>query len=269
MPSGAMQASLWSERAADWADVMEGWNGWGVPVYRHVLERVPVGPSTDLLDVGCGAGRFARVAADRGANVSGLDATEALLAFARERVRSGDFREGDLESLPWPDACFDVVTGFNSFFIATDLTAALAEARRVLRPGGRLAMSVFGAPDRCDSTALFAAVMALLDGGGPGGGGGPGLHEEGVLEQMVRDAGFSESEGQFFAFEERHPDVATLVRGMMAAPPMIRVGRAVGDDAVRRALTEAATAFARDGGEVVLREELRVVTARAQPANGQ
>ena len=268
MPSGAVQATLWSERAADWADVMEGWNGWGVPVYRHVLERVPVGTATAVLDVGCGAGRFARMAADRGAHVSGLDATEALLAFARERVRGGDFREGDLESLPWPDACFDVVTGFNSFFVAADLAAALAEARRVLRPGGWLAMSVFGAPERCDSTTLFAAVMALLDGGGPSGG-GPGLHEEGVLEQIVRDAGFSEPEGQFFAFEERHPDVATLVRGMMAAPPMIRAGRAVGDEAVRRALTEAATAFARDGGEIVLSEELRVVTARVLPANGQ
>jgi SAM-dependent methyltransferase len=269
MPSRAMQATLWSERAADWADVMEGWNGWGVPVYRHVLEHVPVGTATALLDVGCGAGRFARMAADRGANVSGLDATEALLAFARERVRSGDFREGDLESLPWPDSCFDVVTGFNSFFIAADLAEALAEARRVLRPGGWLAMSVFGAPERCDSTTLFAAVMALLDRGGPGGG-GHALHAEGVLEQVVRDAGFSGSEGHFFAFEERHPDVATLVRGMMAAPPMIRAGRTAGDDAVRRALTEAAAAFARDGGEVVLSEELRVVTARAgQPANGQ
>lgn len=262
MPSGAMQAALWSERAADWADVMEGWNGWGVPVYRHALERVPVDTTTALLDVGCGAGRFARMAADRGAHVSGLDATEALLAFARERVRGGDFRDGDLESLPWPDESFDVVTGFNSFFIAADLAAALAEARRVLRPGGWLAMSVFGDPERCDSTTLFAAVMALLDGGGQGGG-GPALHEEGVLEQAVLDAGFSEPEGLSFAFEERHPDVATLVRGMMAAPPMIRVGRAAGDDAVRRALTDAAAAFARDGGEVVLSEELRVVTARA------
>jgi len=257
-----MQATLWSERAADWAEVMEGWNGWGVPVYRHVLERVPVGSGTTVLDVGCGAGRFARMAADRGAEVSGLDATEALLAFARERVSSGDFREGDLESLPWPAASFDVVTGFNSLFIAADLASALAEARRVLRPGGWLAMSVFGAPERCDSTALFAAVMALLEASGPGDG-GPALHEDGVLDQIVRDAGFSDADGRAFAFEERHPDVATLVRGMMAAPPMIRAGRAVGDEAVRGALTEAAATFVSGGGEVVLVEELRVVTARA------
>ena len=58
--SGKRQSDLWAERARDWADVMEGWSGWGIPVYRHVLERVIVGRATSLLDVGCGAGRFSR-----------------------------------------------------------------------------------------------------------------------------------------------------------------------------------------------------------------
>ena len=124
--SGTTQAELWSERARDWADVMEGWNGWGVPVYRHVLERVPVGRDTSVLDVGCGAGRFCRIAADRGARVAGLDATPALVEIACERIPTGDFRVGDMEELPWADGSFDVVTGFNSFFIAADMVNARA-----------------------------------------------------------------------------------------------------------------------------------------------
>lgn len=59
--SAAIQGDLWGERARDWAEVMEGWNGWGVPLYRQVMERLDVGPGTDLLDVGCGAGRFCRI----------------------------------------------------------------------------------------------------------------------------------------------------------------------------------------------------------------
>src|SRR5688500_17015312 len=107
--SALPQADLWGERARDWADVMEGWTGWGVPVYRQVLEHLTVGAGTRVLDVGCGAGRFARIAADRGAVIAGLDATEALVAIARERVPDGDFRIGDMESLPWADDSFDVV----------------------------------------------------------------------------------------------------------------------------------------------------------------
>ena len=127
--SAAVHADLWGERARDWADVLEGWSGWGIPLYRHVLERVPAGSGTSLLDVGCGAGRFCRMAADRGAQVAGIDATGPLVEIARERVPDGDFRVGDMEDLPWEDDSFDLVTGFNSFFIAADMVHALREAR--------------------------------------------------------------------------------------------------------------------------------------------
>ena len=127
-PKSTAQADLWGERARDWADVMEGWNGWGVPLYRHVLERVTVVSGTSVLDVGCGAGRFCRIVADRGARVAGLDATAPLVEIARERTPDGDFRVADMEDLPWEDDSFDVVTGFNSFFIAGDMVNALREA---------------------------------------------------------------------------------------------------------------------------------------------
>ena len=137
--AAAIQADLWGERARDWADVLEGWNGWGVPLYRHVLERVPAASGTSVIDIGCGAGRFCRMAADRGMRVAGIDATGPLIEIARERVPDGDFRVGDMEELPWEDDSFDVVTGFNSFFIAADMVHALSEARRVARPGASVA----------------------------------------------------------------------------------------------------------------------------------
>ena len=103
-----MADSPWEAGRDDWAEVMEGWNGWGVPVYRQVLQHLEVDRAPTLLDVGCGAGRFCRIAADRGANVSGLDATETFVEIAQERVLRGDFRVGDMEELPWPDDSFDV-----------------------------------------------------------------------------------------------------------------------------------------------------------------
>ena len=220
---------------------------------------------TAVLDVGCGAGRFCRIVADNGGVVHGFDATEALIAIARERVPDGDFRTGDMQKLPWPDASFDIVTGFNSFFIAADMAAALAEARRVARAGGWLAMSVFGRPDRCDSTQLFKAVGALMppSPSGPSGPSGPGLHEDGVLEALASTAGFTTERAGYLQFDERYADIATVLRGVMAAPPMVRAGRAVGDDAVQGALADAARAFANETGAVTLHEEVRVLIARA------
>ncbi len=73
------------------------------------------GPARDYLDVGCGSGLAAQIAARRGAEVSGIDAADALLEIARARTPKGTFERGDLESLPFADKTFDVVTGFNSF----------------------------------------------------------------------------------------------------------------------------------------------------------
>jgi SAM-dependent methyltransferase len=124
---------LFGGRARDWAETWEGPQGWGIPLYRHILDRAQIGPGTSVLDCGCGAGRFAQMAADRGASVAGIDAAGELVEIAAERTPGGDFRVGDLEALPWPENSFDVVTGFSSFQFADDKVRALAEARRVSR----------------------------------------------------------------------------------------------------------------------------------------
>jgi SAM-dependent methyltransferase len=90
-----------------------------------------------LLDVGCGTGGAAFLAAGHGARVAGLDASLDSVEVARERVPTGDFRVGDMESLPWPDGSFDVVTGSNSFqFGATRHLHSQKSAAFLRRKGG-------------------------------------------------------------------------------------------------------------------------------------
>jgi SAM-dependent methyltransferase len=256
--------TAWTQGAADWADVMEGQDGWGVHVYSHVLDSVDAAPGARLLDVGCGAGRFCRVAADRGLQVSGLDATAAFIEIARDRVPDGDFTVGQMEELPYPDETFDLVTGFNSFFIATDMAAVLREAGRVARDGAKIATTVFGRPDRCDSTLLFGAVRGLFPAPAEAGGSSQKeLHEEGVLEEVATEAGLTVSDAGYFSFAENYADPETLARGMMAAPPMVRAAGAAGADVVRATLLEAAAPFTQEDGRVRLDEEVRYLVASA------
>ncbi len=73
---------------------------------------------------------------------------------SRERVPAGDFRTADLESVPFADAAFDVVTGFNSFQFAGDLLRALTEARRVTRPGSKVVVMTWGQPEGMEAAAI-------------------------------------------------------------------------------------------------------------------
>src|SRR5919107_1041883 len=103
---------LWGDRPRDWAGNEEQ----QLEVYEAALTRVPPVSGSRVLDVGCGTGVFLRLAADRGATVTGLDASENLLAVARGRVPEAELVHGDLQSLPLADDAFDLVTGFTSFF---------------------------------------------------------------------------------------------------------------------------------------------------------
>lgn len=268
--SAIRMAAMWGERARDWADVMEGSSGWGIPVYERILERVPIDGSTRLLDAGCGAGRFCRIARDRGATVAGLDATKELVEIAAERTPDGEFTVGEMQALPWQDDSFDVVTGFHSFFLAADMVAALREATRVARPGGAVALTIFGRPERCDSTGLFAAMRRLVEGDAPAAQESapkapsrPALHEEDAILGIAREAGLQPTETAYLEYVEEYPDIETMARGMLAAPPGRAARRATSADAVRDALREAAQPRVSDTGTVRLQEEVRYLIATA------
>ncbi|MGH2923439.1 MAG: class I SAM-dependent methyltransferase [Solirubrobacterales bacterium] len=112
----------------------------------HAVERVGIAEGERVLDIGCGPGNNATIAAARtGANVTGLDLTPELLEAARENAAEAgveiDWIEGDAERLPFDDDGFDVVISTVGIMFAPDHRRAAQEAARVLRPGGRLAIA--------------------------------------------------------------------------------------------------------------------------------
>lgn len=97
-----------------------------------------------VLDAGCGSGPLASALHERGARVTGLDASAAMVGLARRRLgQDADVRVGDLrEPLPFDDGAFDLVVASLVLHYLQDWSGPLAELRRVLRPGGRVLVSV-------------------------------------------------------------------------------------------------------------------------------
>jgi ubiquinone/menaquinone biosynthesis C-methylase UbiE len=107
-----------------------------------------VQPGDDVLDMGCGTGRFTLPLARHAASVSGLDMSPMMLATARKKLAAqgldADLREGDMAALPFPAASFDVVVSMLALMHIPrqDRPQVFREAARVLRPGGRLLIGV-------------------------------------------------------------------------------------------------------------------------------
>lgn len=118
------------------------------PVAAHLVRFAGVSRGETVLDVGTGTGVVAVTAARAGARVSALDLTPALLEEARLNealagVRVIQWIEGDAETLPYPDANFDVVLSQFGHMFAPRPERALAEMRRVLKPSGRVAFATW------------------------------------------------------------------------------------------------------------------------------
>ena len=110
-----------------------------------VVERAAVEPGMDVLDVACGTGNATIPAAKAGARVTGLDFAPRLLEIARERCADAmveiDFFEGDAQEMPFADASFDRVVSTFGHMFAPDHERTAGEMKRVLRPGGTIAVA--------------------------------------------------------------------------------------------------------------------------------
>lgn len=241
----AINGRLWGARANDWANIQEGMCR---PVYEAVLTRTNVHAGTAYLDVGCGAGMAAQMAAQRGARVSGLDAAENLLAIARTRVPTGDFRTGELEELPFADGTFDVVAGFNSFQYAANPSAGLAEAKRVAKPGARIAIVTWGKPEGMEAASLLGALRPLLPPPPPGAPGPFALSDETALRAFATAAGLTPAEVFDVDSPWHYPDLAIALRALKAAGVTVRAIEHAGEDAVDQANTTALAPFRQADG---------------------
>src|SRR4051812_29337772 len=139
--------NLWNDEAATFA---QHWSGLAAPAQRAVADALGVADTTRLLDVGCGSGHFCALAASRGAHVSGIDGAPAMIALASRIAPTADLCVGPLDRLPWGEATFDAVTGFNCLQFAEDPAQALREWARVTRSAGAIAVCVWGPRDECE-----------------------------------------------------------------------------------------------------------------------
>ena len=153
----------------------------------------------DVLDVGCGDGWTGRLLAGRCASYTGVDRSEKVLAAARRRSKglpNARFQAGSMDALPFEDARFDHVLLFHVLTYADDPARALAEATRVLRPGGALVAVTLDAHDQLDQTRAYGHVQ-------------PGFSPK-ALRALLRAAGLEVEQCARTSRERKKPNYAVV-----------------------------------------------------------
>ncbi|HMJ36581.1 MAG TPA: methyltransferase domain-containing protein [Baekduia sp.] len=238
------------------------------PAAQRTVDLARVAPGDRVLDVACGTGNAALMAAARGAAVVGVDLEPALLAVARQRAIELDvgvlWREGDAEALPVEDGAFEVVVSVFGIMYASDQARAAAELARACSPGARVVLAGW-TPEGFMSAmgAALAPFLPPVTGSAPPSRWGDAAAVGELLGGAGLTAGDAHTDHVALDFEDRLSAVAFLVRtaGHVVAqrPRLEAEGRWSQLLAALAALVTERSA-SRDGG-VTLRLDYLVATA--------
>jgi ubiquinone/menaquinone biosynthesis C-methylase UbiE len=196
-----------------------------LPWALDLVERVGVNAGDRVLDVACGTGAVARVAAERvgeGGRVVGVDVNRAMLGVARARLPGLEWREGNVLELPFAAGEFNVVFCQLGLQFFPDRPAALLEMRRVLESGGRFAASVYSSIER---NPAAEALSDALDRQFGEGASRAKRHEHSLADRaelagLLATAGFAGVRVETITREVRFASAEEWVRIQLAATPL-------------------------------------------------
>jgi SAM-dependent methyltransferase len=195
----------WQDASQGWGRQADGVRDSAMPVSVWMLDHAALAPGQTVLELAAGPGDTGFMAAERirpGGRLISSDAVAGMLDVARERaeelgVEDVEFKQLQLEWIDQPTASVDVVLVKWAMMLLLDPAAALRECRRVLKPGGRLVISVWDAPERNPWATIPQRAFVELGHIGPPAPGGPGmfaLSDQAELRELLEGAGLFDVE---------------------------------------------------------------------------
>jgi ubiquinone/menaquinone biosynthesis C-methylase UbiE len=210
-----------------------------------LLNAVGATAGLKALDLCCGQGNVSHALAARGCKVTGVDFSPAMLEMARHGVPDATFIEADAQNLPFNDAKFDLVVSNLGICHVPDQPRALREAKRVLRPGGRFAMTVWCGPPVGPAYEMLYRIIKQHGAPGIAAPPGPDFHlfaNPAEAKRLLSDAGYSRIEQSVVqcAWDFKQPEglVEMFERGTVRAAMVLASQPAQNLKAIRDAMID-------------------------------
>src|SRR5262249_7581243 len=166
-----------------------------------------------------------------------------------------------MEALPYEDDRFDLVTGFNSFFFANDMVAAMREAGRVAKPDAPVVIQVWGAHEHCELEAMKAIARPFLPPRPPDAPPDPDLAQPGVLRTLPTEAGLKPTDEFDARWALQYPDAQTLGRALVAVAGLATLAGPDRENELRTAIVDGLAGYRQPDSSYRLVNEFHFLVA--------
>jgi SAM-dependent methyltransferase len=274
----AEMRSAWEKVAPGWGRQADGVRALGLPVSMWMIDRLALQPGQRVLELAAGPGDTGFLAAELvqpGGTLISSDGAEAMLDVARRRaealgLENVEFKQLELEWIDLPTASVDAVLCRWGLMLIVDRAAALQEMRRVLAPGGHIALAVWDEPERnVWATAPNRALieLGLAEPPDPDAPGMFALAAPGILQDMLESAGFVDVLVEGVDVQRRYPDLDNYLAELFdLSQSFTRALEGVSTEKraeVRRRIADNVRAFTREDGSLELPGRSLVAAAGA------
>jgi SAM-dependent methyltransferase len=274
----ARSRERWDGAAAGWERRRDLFQAPTAVVSTWLVDHVDLQPGHTVLELAAGPGDTGLMAAELvqpGGRLISTDASEAMIAAAKRRaeelgVTNAEFKAMEGEWIDLPTATVDAVLCRWGYMLMLDPETSLRETRRVLRPGGRVALAVWAAPEQNANLVIAAGTLVELGLSEPSPAGEPGpfaMAEPGVIEELLGAAGFVDIEVESLDLRFHYPSRDAVFETFADLSPMgatvLRELSPADHTRFRDALDERLEPFARDDGGVELPGRALVAAASA------
>jgi SAM-dependent methyltransferase len=268
----------WERSAKGWGEAADVVRDFGMPVSAWMVEALALQPGETVLELACGPGDTGFMAAELvapGGKLISSDGTENMLAVARGRaeamgIANVEFKQLQLEWIDMPTASVDAVMCRWGYMLIVDPDAAFSETRRVLKPGGRVALAVWGLADANPWATIPVATLIKLGHLEPPDATQPGmfaLAADGDLQDRLRTAGFVEVGVETVALDRDRASLdAYMEETLKLARPFREVYErldAAQQGEVRATIAEMAAPFTAPDGTIAFPARTLVALASA------
>ena len=271
-------AAAWERASAGWDRQQGQLRRWTAPVSQWLVEAINPQPGFRVLELAAGPGETGFLAAELikpGGTLVSTDQSEGMLDVGRARAAelgldNVEFKRIDAEWIDADVASFDGVLCRFGYMLMPDPQAALRETRRVLRPGGRVALAVWDRPDVnpwATVTPMQLVGRGALPAPDPDGPGMFALADREKLADLLGEAGFGDVEIDAVDVEQRHENLdAFWARQLDCAPPLAPALEKLDEatiDEIKQAVAAAYEPFTSADGELTLPGRTVVAVATA------